>query len=72
MSAVETVAQNIEALIPEPEEDRESLARRMFYLQMEIYSAHAMTTLYSDDDFEFLSDKNRRSWLRRADEKLKK
>ena len=39
MSAVETVRDDMERRVPEPGEDREDLARRMFYLQMEIYSA---------------------------------
>ena len=43
----------------------------MFYLQMEIYSAHAMTTLYRDGDFELLSNRLIKSWLKKADEKLK-
>ena len=70
MSAVETVRHNMESLIPEPGEDREDLARRMFYLQMEIYSAHAMTTLYREGDFERLTDEIQVSWLKKADKKL--
>lgn len=70
MSAVETVAENMKALVPEQDEDREDFARRMFYLQMEIYSAHAGTTLYRDGDFEWLPVKVRKSWLAKADKKL--
>ena len=70
MSAVETVARNMERLVPKPGENREDLARRMFYLQMEIYSAHAMTTLYQDGDFENLTKQTQESWLKSADRKL--
>lgn len=70
MSAVEAVHHSMERVVPEPGEDREDLARRMFYLQMEIYSAHAMTTLYGPNDFEFLADDVRASWLKKADRKL--
>ena len=70
MSAAETVRDNMERLVPESGEDREDLARRMFYLQMEIYSAHAMTTLYSAGDFESLAPKTQKGWLKHADQKL--
>ena len=70
MSAIETVRDNMKRLVPEPGEDRVALARRMFYLQMEIYSAHAMTTLYREGDFEHLTPKDRKRWLESADRKL--
>lgn len=72
MSAVESVRNNMERLVPEPGEDQGSLARRMFYLQMEIYSAHAMTNLYKEGDFELLPVENQRGWLESAARKLKK
>lgn len=71
MSAVEAVRNSMKGLTPESGEDRENLARRMFYFQMEIYSAHAMTTLYSAGDFECLTAKVQRGWLVAADKKLK-
>lgn len=71
MSAVKAVHDYMAGLEPEPGEGREELARRMFYIQMEIYSAHAMTTLYQDGDYERLSDKDQAAWLRSADRKLK-
>lgn len=46
----------------EPEETDEQLARRMFYLQMEIYSAHAGRDLYREGDFELLPDLAKQSW----------
>ena len=70
MSAVKSVHDNMERLIPNPGEDREDLARRMFYLQMEIYSAHAGVDLFNLGDFELLTDDNQRNWLESADRKL--
>ncbi len=71
MSAVETVRKNMKQLIPEPGESRDDLAQRMFYLQMEIYSAHAGRDLYEVGDYKSLSYKVKKSWLKLADRKLK-
>lgn len=70
MSAVATVAACMERLEADPGENREDLARRMFYLQMEIYSAHAGIDLYAPGDFENLTSGDRDGWLAQADRKL--
>ncbi len=70
MSAVETVRKNRESLVPEPGIDRETLARQLFYMQMEIYSAHAGRDLYDHDSYEYLPEENKKGFLEMADDKL--
>lgn len=70
MSATDAVHEFMAALEVEEGTTVEELAEQMFYWQMEIYSSHAGSDLYSDGDYERLSDKNRASWLGVARKKL--
>lgn len=66
MSSVADVAHQMSQVHREENESDESLARRMFYLQMEVYSANAGVMLYGSGDFERLSKEMQNSWLSAA------
>lgn len=70
MSAVEAVDKFMRELVVEDGVTAEELAPRMFYWQMEIYSAHAGGDLYKDGDFEELSAEDRAGWVAIAQKKL--
>lgn len=63
MSASKDVDYQLNKLRQRLGETVEQLAARGFYLQMEIYSANAMTDLVSEGDWDLLDDENRQSWL---------
>ena len=67
MSATDTVIDYLNDMVPRLNEGRELFARRLFYMQMEIYSTEAMTTLFSPGDFELLDDSLKQEWLTIAD-----
>ena len=69
MSATSEVAYHLSQIARTEGETDEKLARRMFYLQMEIYSANAATTLYQEGDFELLPDEVQKQWLEKAHQK---
>ena len=70
MSAVEAVHKFMVALEVEDGTTVEQLAEQMFYWQMEIYSTHAGSDLYSDGDYDRLSAEDRAGWFRIAQKKL--
>lgn len=70
MSATAAVRSEMEALEVEPGITQEQLAEQMFYLQMEVYSAHAGRDLYQFGDFERLSEKYKESWYASAKRKI--
>ena len=69
MSAVEALKYALERIKPTHGESREVLARRLFNIQMEVYSSHAGRDL--DGEFNFLTEKQQNSWFKLADEKLR-
>lgn len=67
MSATQAVRHAVEAMGLVAGETLEDLARRLFYLQDEIYSAHMGSDL--NGDFDRLDKPTRQAWLRAAERK---
>lgn len=70
MTATDDVDYQMKKLIVLPKETVEDLAERMFYLQMEVYSANAGRTLYRLGEFNSLSKETRKGWFGIAKRKI--
>ncbi len=66
--ATEDLKNMRETIKPMEDETLEGLAARLFYMQMEVYSAHAGHDIYKD--FDRLDDATRQGWLAAARRKM--
>jgi len=66
MGATDDVKYQLSQARREPGETDEKLARRLFYLQMEVYSANAGRDLYEGGDFERLDPQVQEQWIEKA------
>jgi len=65
-SATDDVKYQLSQVKREPKETDEDLARRLFYLQIEIHSANVGHDLYQGGDFERLDPEIQTGWMERA------
>lgn len=66
MSATKDIKHQFSQVKRKEGETDEQLARRLFYLQAEVYSANAARTLFDEDAFEKLGSEIQNQWLELA------